>query len=68
MVPIPPEPGEYSGIPRDVRCGINGDEFTLAERNVDGSGDDQLRGNGAPLTLADFTPRSDQSRTEPGLA
>jgi len=68
MIPIPLVPGEHPGIPRDVRCSISGDEFTLGERNLDGGWDDQLRGNTAPLTLADFTPRSDQLRTEPGLS
>lgn len=68
MVPIPLVPGEHPGIPRDVRCSISGDEFTVAERNLEGGWDEQLRSNGAPLTLADFTPRSDQLRTEPGLA
>jgi N-hydroxyarylamine O-acetyltransferase len=68
IVPIALVPGEHRGIPRDVRCSIRGDEFTLAVRNLDGGWDEQLRSNGAPLTLADFTSRSDQLRTEPGLA
>jgi N-hydroxyarylamine O-acetyltransferase len=68
MVPIPLVAGEHPGIPRDVRCRIDGDEFVLADRAPDGGWDDQLRINVTPRSLADFTPRSDHLRTAPGLA
>jgi N-hydroxyarylamine O-acetyltransferase len=67
MVPIPLEDGTHHGIPRPVRCQLDGDGFILAERQLDGVWVDQLWGSFDPLPLSAFTPRSEFLQTEPGL-
>lgn len=67
MQPIPLESGERPAVPRPVRCEVDGDEFRLAERQIDGDWTDSLWGSVEPLPIEAFEERSEFLRTEPGL-
>ena len=68
MIPIPLVTGDHHGIPRPVRCRVDGDGFVVAECFPDGSWVDQLSGSFDPVPLEAFTSRSDFLQTEPGLS
>ena len=68
MVPVPIVDGEHAAVPRDVRFTIDGDQFRMEERGLDGTWGNSLQGSFQPRTLADFTPRSEFLQTEPGLS
>lgn len=67
LEPIQLVSGEQQTAPRRVRCTVQGEQFTIAEQQLDGSWTDELWGSFAPLPIAAFTPRSDFLQTEPGL-
>lgn len=67
MIPVPLVDGEHPGIPRPVRCRIDGDEFVTTELMPDGRWVDQLWGSFQPRVMDDFTGASDHLRTAPGL-
>ena len=68
MVPIPLTDGEHPGVPRAVRCRVDGDVFVIADRDLEGVWTEQLWCSVEPLDLAAFTARSDYLQTEPGLS
>jgi len=68
MVPVPIVDGEHAAVPRDVRFAIDGDQFRMEERGLDGTWGNSLQGRFRPRTLADFTPRSEYLQNEPGLS
>ena len=67
MVPVRIEDGEHDAVPRRVRFAIDGDSFRMSELALDGAWGDSLQGTFRPRQLADFTPRSEFLKTEPGL-
>jgi N-hydroxyarylamine O-acetyltransferase len=68
MIPVPLTDGEHPGVPRAMRCRVDGDQFTIGDRALDGTWHDQLWCSFEPRQLAEFTPRSDFLQTEPGLS
>lgn len=67
LQPIHMSNGEQQAAPRRIRCTVEGEQFTIAEQQLDGSWTDELSGSFAPLPITAFTPRSDFLQTEPGL-